>query len=127
MNPSLTTSSDTCTKCGINKKSGRHSCCARGGAWFKNCGDAGDTHVDHTWTEGIEACRYSAGDASVRSSLQDTLRNVGTLLSGSRDATGQETNIPRTDIDANFSESEKCMHITFVSIVLFAHMLSIIS
>ena len=57
-------SSKLCLKCGIIKKSGKLSCCARGGAWFKNCGDAGDTSVDHTWSEGIQACK-----TNVRSNL----------------------------------------------------------
>ena len=26
-------------------------------AWFKNCGDGGDTTFDHTWAEGIQACK----------------------------------------------------------------------
>ena len=46
-----------CPKCGIVKKSGKLSCCARGGAWFKNCGNDGDREFDHTWVEGIEACK----------------------------------------------------------------------
>ena len=46
-----------CPKCGSVKKSGKLSCCARGGAWFKNCGDGGDSNFDHTWVEGIEACK----------------------------------------------------------------------
>ena len=45
-----------CPKCGTAKKSGKYSCCARGGAWFTNCGDAGDTQFEHTWAEGVEAC-----------------------------------------------------------------------
>ena len=45
-----------CSKCGILKKSGKLSCCARGGVWFKNCGDAGDSNFDHTWVEGMQAC-----------------------------------------------------------------------
>ena len=32
------------------------SCCIRGGSWFKNCGAAGNTKVEHTWYEGIQAC-----------------------------------------------------------------------
>ena len=46
-----------CPKCGNTKKSGKLSCCARDGAWFKNCGDAGDSNFDHTWIEGIQACK----------------------------------------------------------------------
>ena len=45
-----------CPVCGTSKKSGKRSCCARGGAWFKNCGDVGDTKLDHTWAEGVQAC-----------------------------------------------------------------------
>ena len=46
-----------CPKCGIAKISGRLSCCARGGAWLRKCGDAGDSNFDHTWIEGIRACQ----------------------------------------------------------------------
>ena len=46
-----------CPKCGIVKKSKQPSCCAPGGAWFKNCGDPGDSKFDHTWLEGMEACK----------------------------------------------------------------------
>ena len=45
-----------CSKCGSTKQSGKQSCCARGGAWFENCGDVGDTQFDHTWAEGIKVC-----------------------------------------------------------------------
>ena len=45
-----------CAKCAAAKKSGKLSCCARGGAWFKKCGDIGDIKFDHTWAEGMQAC-----------------------------------------------------------------------
>ena len=45
-----------CAKCGTTK-AGKRSCCARGGTWFENCGQAGDTQFDHTWTDGIETCK----------------------------------------------------------------------
>ena len=51
-----TTTSPVCPECGIKKDSGQLSCCARGGAWFGNCGGAGDAKFDHTWFEGIQAC-----------------------------------------------------------------------
>ena len=54
--PSSKTLTSSCPKCGTTKKSGELSCCARGGAWFKNCGDVGDTKFGHTWAEGIQAC-----------------------------------------------------------------------
>ena len=49
--------SNTCDKCGVIKKTGKLSCCAPGGAWHKNCGDEGDPKFDHTWFDGIQACK----------------------------------------------------------------------
>ena len=46
-----------CPKCGTFEKSGRKSCCAPGGAWFKNCGGARNNNVDHKWFEGVAACK----------------------------------------------------------------------
>merc|ERR1712032_622379 len=46
-----------CPKCGTFQKSGRSSCCAPGGAWFKNCGGALNKNVDHKWFEGVAACK----------------------------------------------------------------------
>ena len=46
-----------CPKCGTFEKSGRASCCAPGGAWFKKCGGAGNRNADHKWFEGVEACK----------------------------------------------------------------------
>ena len=58
-----TKNSKGCPKCGTLKHSGKVTCCARGGAWFKNCGDFGDTRFDHTWAEGVDACKSkSTGD-----------------------------------------------------------------
>ena len=47
----------TCPKCGKFEKAGRVSCCAPGGAWYKNCGRAGNRNADHRWFEGLEACK----------------------------------------------------------------------
>ena len=74
--PLAAISSDTnsvCPKCGIAKKSGKLSCCARGGAWFKKCGDAGSTKFDHTWAEGIQACERQFLSASVISCMRIVL------------------------------------------------------
>ena len=49
-----------CSKCGAMKKSGKSSCCGRGGSWFKTCGSAGNSNFDHTWYEGIQACKGRA-------------------------------------------------------------------
>merc|ERR1719174_2628569 len=42
------------------KKSSRVSCCAPGGDWYKNCGGVGNKHVDHSWSEGAQACKFMA-------------------------------------------------------------------
>ena len=52
-----TTISSVCHKCGIIVKSGEPSCCGRSGSWFGNCGRAGNAKLDHTWYEGIRACK----------------------------------------------------------------------
>ena len=57
-----------CSKCGTLKKSGKLSCCARGGDWFKNCGDISDLNFGHTWVEGIQACTRFVKLSSVESS-----------------------------------------------------------
>ena len=50
-------SKTTCPKCSTFAISGRVSCCAPGGAWYKNCGGAANKNVDHMWFEGVEACK----------------------------------------------------------------------
>ena len=77
---SAMSSNSVCTKCGTTKKSGKRSCCARGGAWFKKCGYAGDAKLDHTWAEGILACRGSASLTFVKTPVQAMLRHVGVIL-----------------------------------------------
>merc|ERR1712025_1365862 len=57
---STTADVPTCPNCGIFKKSGRASCCAPGGAWYKNCGGTGNNKLDHSWIEGVEACEFAS-------------------------------------------------------------------
>ena len=52
-----TTIHAVCPKCGAIHNSGKISCCGRGGFWFRNCGAAGNTKLEHTWQEGIRACK----------------------------------------------------------------------
>ena len=53
----------TCSKCGTFKKSGRISCCAPGGSWYKNCGGSSTRNAYHRWSEGVKAClRKFAGN-----------------------------------------------------------------
>ena len=46
-----------CPNCGTFKKSGRISCCAPGGAWYRNCGGIENRDVGHSWQEGIRVCK----------------------------------------------------------------------
>ena len=48
-----------CPKCAKMKFSDGRSCCAAGGAWFKECGDIGDPNFEHTWSDGVLACYES--------------------------------------------------------------------
>ena len=52
--------SRVCPKCATIEKSGKFSCCGRDGSWFKNCGGAGNTKLEHTWQDGIRACKARA-------------------------------------------------------------------
>ena len=44
-----------CPKC-VTNDAGFPTCCARGGSWFQNCGNNGDSNFQHTWDEGFIAC-----------------------------------------------------------------------
>ena len=69
----------TCPKCGTFKKSGRASCCAPGGAWYRNCGGAGNRNAKHRWFEGVESCKCKSKakphvDRSSRRPRSDSFR-----------------------------------------------------
>ena len=48
--------SSVCPTCGTIDRSGKASCCGRGGSWFGNCGSVGSAKFHHTWYEGIRVC-----------------------------------------------------------------------
>ena len=96
-----------CSKCGTAKKSGERSCCARGGTWFKNCGDAGNAKFDHTWAEGIRACKGSSTLVSMKSPLQVMLRHVGGFVD--RGSTAQALNI--TQNQATIAHTDKILNV----------------
>ena len=60
-----TTTVSVCPRCGSIKKSGKPSCCGRGGSWFKKCGGAGNAKLQHTWHEGIQACKARSQSKAV--------------------------------------------------------------
>ena len=70
-----------CVKCGTAKNSGKRSCCAHGGDWFKNCGDVGDTKFNHTWAEGIQVCKgLGHSESSETTPLRFMLRHVAATV-----------------------------------------------
>ena len=56
----------TCPTCGMYKRSGTVSCCAPGGAWYKNCGFARNRKVAYVWSEGVEACKCKSNVSSMQ-------------------------------------------------------------
>ena len=97
---SAVSSGNACRKCGAIKKSGKLSCCARGGAWFKNCGDVGDTKFGHTWAEGVQACKDSVNSISTKPPLQVMIRHAEVMsqpsnISQPRNSIQQQTNAGR--------------------------------
>ena len=54
-----TTASSGCPRCGKPNKSGKSSCCGKGGAWKGKCGNPGDPKFAHTWSEGIQTCKVT--------------------------------------------------------------------
>merc|ERR1711907_524176 len=69
----------TCPKCGKFKKSGRPSCCAPGGAWFKDCGAAGNTKVNYKWTDGANACKPTKPAAATTAASSSTCAVCGSV------------------------------------------------
>ena len=45
-----------CPACG-RTATGLVTCCGKGGSWAGNCGNTGDPKFEHTWSEGVAACR----------------------------------------------------------------------
>ena len=70
---------DGCLKCGTAKNSGKRSCCAHGGTWFKACGNVGDAKFDHTWVDGIRACKGPSTLVSIKSP-QRAVRHAGDFV-----------------------------------------------
>ena len=85
-----------CPQCAAIKKSGKLSCCAPGGAWFENCGTSGNSNTDHTWLEGVQACKDVVGLFSVKAEAQFILINQTTT-------TQQLSDIEKQAIDSTLA------------------------
>ena len=114
--------SNECPKCATIKKSGKLSCCARGGTWFKKCGAVGDTNFDNTWVEGINACNSFADSFFTRTLAQarhDRLISQSTSTIEQRHAAQQDDNIyPPSDFsDADTADCKD--HVSVPKIAVF--------
>ena len=69
--------SPVCLTCGIITKSGKLSCCARGGSWFGKCGATGNAQVQHTWSEGIQVCKARQPNAVMGQQRNDNIEQTG--------------------------------------------------
>ena len=79
---SATAMTSACAKCGVMRKSGKRSCCVSGGAWFKQCGNPGDAKFEHTWSEGIRACKAYHDSVKGGEEGQMMLKNVSKQARG---------------------------------------------
>ena len=103
-----------CPQCDIVKKSGLFSCCARGGAWFKNCGDPGDESFAHTWDEGIDACSNSPlPNAGLAQRIEPQHKTVSLRTNVDR------YQISESALDIDFVSCEKLAeYVVFISVML---------
>ena len=98
----VTASHVVCPQCGFKRRSGKLSCCSSGGAWYKNCADRVDSNFDHTWIEGIEACKHVASSQIKQRYDEINLNATETQIASNRQTTnflaGLESNVSDTGI-----------------------------
>ena len=103
-----TTISPACLKCGIIKKSGKTSCCGRGGSWFGNCGGSGNAKLQHTWIEGILECRTRPQSKTAIGQQLNATQEKGS--GSSSDGAGM------TNIESVFTVSTAVHHVSHTSV-----------
>ena len=110
MTSAFVPSSEVCPQCGTNKKTGKRTCCARGGSWFNNCGDVGDSTFKHTWGEGVRACQSLELVQAVLSREEATLlpRSNISILEQRYTREGTDTYGPGGESDTVHTDSTDC-------------------
>ena len=114
-----------CPKCAATKKSARLSCCARGGAWFNNCGVSSNSNAEHTWFEGMQACKNVVSLFSGKEESRFILVNQTTTTQHINDADRQtiDSTLPIVhDVPTgNSKDNDQLLHIVvFISILFIA-------
>ena len=89
-----------CPRCGTTTKSGKMSCCGRGGSWFKKCGRAGNTKLHHTWYEGIQACKTRSRSKTASGNQRNVARQNGIDSSQGANMVNYKTVITTTQTSA---------------------------
>ena len=120
----VTTSASTppiaCPKCGATTD-GKISCCFRGGTWFRKCGDFGDANFDHTWFEGIQACKASPRPRSFAGRQAMLTHQAATTKQSNNDFAPVST--PDTVYDLGISKYGELMNLAaFIGLLIAAFM-----
>ena len=110
------------------KNSKKTSCCVRGGDWFKQCGDVGDSNFDHTWTEGVQACKLLTRLFLDRAQKQVMRHHETTQaqLNTTRDRNGLQEQVIVDSFSVGVSvdgSKEYCEISTITTVFLFAYCL----
>ena len=112
---------NTCSKCRSTKKSGKLSCCARGGAWFKNCGDAGERKFDHTWAEGIQACKGFWPNVPFKAAGRHVgLINTRVNMTKSRNCSHQQAKAYRRGSMSNVAAADSTDYIRLAKMTVYS-------
>ena len=114
-----TASSDVapCPKCGINGKTGKTSCCHRGGSWHKKCGNAGDPNFDHTWTEGLSVCLSAIQAEAEAHPMLSHQRSAALLQSGDF--------APGSVVDADAKDSQGFRNLANLTALISAFLVAV--
>ena len=133
--PAVTTTIavSACLRCGTIAKSGKSSCCGRGGSWFKNCGGTGKKKLRHTWYEGIQACKVRTQSKAVVGQKSNSVQqkhtdsSQGTAMANYKEVIASTKMFAFTSVNASTSVSDTTSIVTStytsdnVSLTALAH------
>ena len=98
-----------CPRCGIIEGTRKVSCCADGGSWVNNCGVVGDSKFEHTWKEGILACKNVVSLRQEEAQPQIRLRYETTQMNSNSEQNRSQPDIVESSVDSVFdTEIENC-------------------
>ena len=113
-----TTGKSACPTCGTIQKSGKPSCCGHGGSWFKRCGGGGNRNLDHSWHEGIKACKAQSQPV-IGQQPNAAERNVFGILNSKAVVTAASVPIPigktATESSKHSSQTQKVHNMSDMS------------